>query len=309
MSNIQSILFDRDFWDIESAADYFFDVLKLKMPKGKEIHATDRFFRFRVKTPNSDKFFYRTKKLNNHIEAIIQYPIKQLKGGSFVDVLKDPIGTIKEAFRSSPSRLNNISMRTLNEFGSEKIDSLRIARTPLSSTLVTGINILSGGQFSKVADKYYDKLYHLAVIINNSLILEKNEVVNLEPLKSSSVNSQTEYLNVPLHGRETIEQLINNTALHMGKDFLTYSAMNNNNCQDYVRAIISSNNLMTPQIDNFIYQDITPLQKELNPYVSKTIDSITNLASHASRFIGKGKINKKIEKFYQYIFEKGFKFL
>lgn len=237
-------------------------------------------------------------------------------GGGLTDILKDPIGYAKELVSPIPTRLNNISMNTLNKYGSEPISSLVIARTPLSPIIDAGINALSLGVWNQLKAKYgYDKLFHLALIINNQIILEKNEVVNLEPLKQSSVNSKTEYFTVPVYPNSiTIEQLVNNAYVHMGKDnFLDYKAFDGRNCQDFVRGVLDSSALLTPEADKFIYQDISGLKNDLSGYVPQVVNGVTKVGSFFSRLIGKGKKKvdyaKDIIRFENYIFRHGFRFL
>ena len=236
-------------------------------------------------------------------------------GGGLTDILKDPIGYVKELVAPIPTRLNNISMDTLNKYGGESITSLVIARTPLSPIIDAGINALSLGTWNQLKEKYgYDKLFHLALIINNHIILEKNEVVNLEPLKASSTNTKTEFFNVPVYlGTLNIEQLVNNAYLRMGKDnFLDYKAFSNN-CQDFCRGVLSASNLLSPEAEKFLYQDVSSLKNDLSGHVPKVVNGITKIGSFFSRLIGKGK--KKVDyvndiiRFERYILRNGFRFL
>ena len=71
-----------------------------------------------------------------------------------MDVLRDPIGTIKEAFAGVPTKYNNVSRRTLEKFGNEQIRTLQIARTPLTPMLGVLINTISLGKWNELLSKY-----------------------------------------------------------------------------------------------------------------------------------------------------------
>ena len=65
----------------------------------------------------------------------------------------------------------------LQKVGNESITSLKIVRTPLSNTVKDILNVISLGKFQKIYEKYYDKLFHISLLINNKYNLEKNEVI------------------------------------------------------------------------------------------------------------------------------------
>ena len=69
----------------------------------------------------------------------------------------------------------------LKKIGNERINSLTLVRTPLSSTTKSLLNVVSFGQLDKgLKDTNIDKLYHLFLLINNRYSLEKNEVIRLK---------------------------------------------------------------------------------------------------------------------------------
>lgn len=253
--------------------------------------------------------------------ASIEYRNKKY-GGSFIDVLKDPIGTFKEALQPIPTRLNNISKKTLEQYGDEPIQKIQIARTPLSNLLLTGVNLISLNTFDDLRKKYgFDNLYHLSMIAylpNTNIIIEKNETVVIEPLSTStSLNDKTEYFDVEIPRGLTLNTMINNTINDLGSSkFYSYSAFNNN-CQVFIEAILDSNNISSQRAHDFLFQDLSGIRNELNnseySYVPKVVNKITDLASTFSRLIGKGLVRKKhhsiIEKFLRNTLDNGLKFL
>jgi len=241
-------------------------------------------------------------------------------GGGLWDVIKDPIGTIKEAFAPVPTKLNNISTRTLEQWGNIPISSpIIIARTPLNRFLTGALDAVSLGKFGQLQKKYkYDSLFHLLIIVivnGQRIIIEKNEVVNVAPFKPSDVNNKTEYyqLNFNPSINLTLNKMLMRTKAKMGDHlFYSYSALGNNNCQDFVRNLLGANGLATQPALNFIYQNLNAIVKELREsgfgYVPRVVDAITDLGSKVSRIIGKGK-EDSYKPFVNFVANEGLRFL
>lgn len=78
MTHVQSVLFDRNYYDINSASKFINENKKFHIMKQPDI--TDRFLRFRQVNPDYSKYYYKTKQSPHyHIDFIIGYPKK--KGG------------------------------------------------------------------------------------------------------------------------------------------------------------------------------------------------------------------------------------
>lgn len=224
------------------------------------------------------------------------------------------IDNIQEALKPIPSKLNNVSRRTLETYGNYPIQSAFLMRTPLSKTWTGALNAISFGQFEKLQDKHNFKvLYHVAFVgsfNNQNIIIEKNEVVNIDTFKQSDIKPDTETFRLTLSSKPTLSQIIDNTRKYMGDNkFYSYSALGNNNCQNMVMAVLRSNSMNSVQAENFIYQNIKPLANELLPHVSKITDAITQTGSVVSRLIGKGRTKDIDKKFINFVMNNGFRFI
>jgi hypothetical protein len=95
-------------------------------------------------------------------------------------------------------------------------------------------------------------------------------------------------INVPLQGNQfTLNQLLDNGKKIQGDNFFKYSAFNNN-CQLFIKDILQGSNLYNPEINKFVFQDLTTLENEAR-IASKVSDFITNTASRINTFVmGKG---------------------
>jgi len=302
--------------DIDDARKMSQEFIKDK--KKKFYRETKNYYRFR--NISKQKFkpkSFKSKKINKDVILIFgelkdDYKhLGKLSGAGFMDFIKDPIGHIKEAFAGIPTKLNNVSTKTLNEFGNMPINALQIARTPLNNVLEGAINALSLGKFSELKNKYgFDKLYHLSLIAtlsNNKIIIEKNEVITIEPLsQSSSIKANTEYFNVPLNNPNlNLNTLIDNTLKYMGNSkFYDYDSFNNN-CQSFIDSILKANNLYNDNAGTFLMQNVQGISQDLKTsgfsYVPKIMKKITNMGSIFSRLTGKGSKMDALKAFEDYI--------
>lgn len=243
-------------------------------------------------------------------------PPKKKSAGSIAHILKNPISWAKEVISPIPTRLNNISTATLKKYSGYPIQSSFIMRTPLENVWNQAINAISVGEFNKLKAKHgFDKLFHVALVVsvnNTNILIEKNEVINIDLFKKSDIKNQTETYRTSGGLDLTLDQMIDNTLKYMGPErFYSYNAIGSpgnpkNNCQDFVRSILKANNLLTKEAEKFLYQDITPLEKELSSHVAPSLQAITNLGSKVSRLIGKGRPDHP---FVDFVMNNGFRLL
>lgn len=299
--------------DIEKAKMIAQEFIKDK--KKKMYKESKNFFRFRnIPKQKFKPRSFKSKKINEDIilvYGILKPENNHLSGSGFMDFIKNPIGHIKEAFAGTPTKLNNTATKTLNEYGNLPINALQIARTPLNNMLEGAINAVSLGKFSELKNKYgFDKLYHLSLIATlstNKIIIEKNEVITIEPLsQSGSIKSNTEYYNIPLNNPNlNLNTLIENTKNLMGESkFYDYDSFTNN-CQNFIESVLKANNLYNQQAGNFLMQNVSGIQQDLNSsgfsYVPKVMRKITNMGSIFSRLMGKGTKKDALDAFEKYV--------
>jgi len=153
------------------------------------------------------------------------------------------------------------------------------------------------GAFKKAfAKKPYDQLYHLylwIVVEGKNITLEKNEVITMDI--DASVRNGSDTMKVPLPDDRTLtlNELMANTEAMMKQKFLKYSAKDNN-CQDFVIAVLKSNGLGDESIYAFVKQDTTGLFANDN-FLRKVSNTLTDVGARANTAIfgaGKGRPRK-----------------
>jgi hypothetical protein len=183
--------------------------------------------------------------------------------------------------------------KILERLGDKKIIAMNIIRTPINKNINRALNVISLGQWSRLKNEFnYDNLFHLAIILKlddmTNLLVEKNERINVDTTFKYLPTTQIKHINIT--GKSIIlNDLLNNGNKLVGNtNWFIYSAFKNN-CQAFIKAIMQGNGLYTADIDNFVYQDMSEIRKQLPRNVVPTANFITDLGSLVSRLRGRGR--------------------
>lgn len=228
---------------------------------------------------------------------------KKHRGFGFMDIIKDPVGYVKDLTTLIPTRLNNRSRATLEKYGNDDITYIQLCRTPLAKGLTGAINVISMGKLNEAKEKLgYDKLYHLFLLATTSagqIRMEKNEVINITD--ESDVKSNTEFFSLTVAKPIKVFQFVENCRNLMGDEaWFSYDPLNNN-CQIFIRALLKSNDLLTPDAEKFIMQDSQAIKETMGSIAPKIMRKITDLGSIASRIMGKGTGKELSENFMKHV--------
>lgn len=272
---IQSILIPTTNYSVVDAMTW---ILEHGYKLGK-VHTTKDYHRFRQHTPKycKDRNCIDVKTIpigNDGIKFIVYYCDEQINGGGIYDVGK--------AIIFGRSDYPPDQKKLLSTYGNNKITHIKIGRSPLPSFINTALNVLTLGAFQKLLQKSpYDKLYHLFSIITLDngvkILLEKNQAINMK--KVSAYNPKhsdyVEVNNIPTD--LTFQTLMDNTQKALGKKFFVYDAIKNN-CQLFIKTMLSSNGILTKQLQDFIEQNVRELFKDFQG-LQKVIKGITSVGT------------------------------
>lgn len=205
--------------------------------------------------------------------------------GGIMDTIGKGISRAKEAVSAifSSNRLPKSFRDTLEKHKDKKIKTIEICREPLSGAINKFANLLTGGNFEKVAEKQGESgFYHLYSIITlddgTRMLYEKNErpvlqVSNKEPSdKAQCINTSGK--NKPLG------DFIGSAIKSMGEDnYISYDPLKRN-CQDFLMGSLNASGLLNSGLSKFIKQDLDEL-------IEKTPEFSKQLASGATGIAGK----------------------
>ena len=211
---------------------------------------------------------------------------------------------LRQTFSKRLDSFNNISSRTLAEYGNCKIVGISAAKKPIDSVLDKVINFVSLGKWAELKKKYsYDQLMHLGLIINvrlpsgeeKSIMCEKVDAVTIQPRVTISGQGAMEYRTPFKPDSYTLLELITKARQMVGdKVFFDYNAFSNN-CQFFCSYILKACNVWTPPVAEFVMQDISELSKEM-PTLTKTImQATTDLGQIVNHVTGAGLVIQHIQ--------------
>jgi hypothetical protein len=189
-----------------------------------------------------------------------------------------------------PKSVRNV----LKQYGTANITDIHIRREPLSGVAEGLLQAVTLGKWKEIKGKI-DDFFHLYAILytdKGDFLLEKNETVILKkgsfPLKKGA-----EQITAPMPQPVPLAEFIDRTVRRMGiSDYTTYEGFTLN-CQNFLLNHLQANNLISPQLKQFIYQDTKQLIEKTPSFSRWLGKAITDLA-------GKGR-----EVFEEVVYKKG----
>lgn len=176
----------------------------------------------------------------------------------------------------------------LKKYGDFPIFRIVACRSAVPSLYTTALNALSLGEFkARVANLPYDSLFHLNLRIEivdtsgeqkqmTTILVEKNEVINMDVNPKKPPESECQMIG-NLHKPLTINQMMEGAMKIQGDKFYKYSAVDNN-CQDFIMALLRGSNSGTEENYKFVKQNTEELFKGL-PSLRRFVDTITDIGS------------------------------
>ncbi len=173
----------------------------------------------------------------------------------------------------------------LKNNGEEVVVGYKIKRTPVNKLLKSALSAVSLGEFGRRFNRSeYDDLFHLFLEMTTSsgkrISVEKNEVINMD--LSPPTRDKEEVKEISNAPKDlTINTIMTNTENYMGKKkFFGYSARDNN-CQDFIVALLKSNNIGNEQDIAFVKQNTKELFDKL-PFLRKFSNTITTIGARVN---------------------------
>lgn len=186
--------------------------------------------------------------------------------------------------------------KILRIYGKVPILKMYACRTPVGSLLLSLLNVISLGEFyKKWSNTPYDKLFHLDLRVELdtkpqvTILLEKNEVIN-SVVNPPPPGKDTDVMPIPINKQYTILDLLTGAKQVLGNKFFTYSAKDNN-CQDFIMALLKGSNIGTQDAFTFIKQDTKQLFEGLTT-TRKLANTVTDIGGRANVIVQGASIHK-----------------
>ena len=209
--------------------------------------------------------------------------------------------TAGKLFGAKLSFSNKIK-KILDKYGKQKIREIYIGRRPINSMVERAFDIISLGKWSKLRNEYYfDRLFHLFLILTMEdgtiISLEKNSIVTMteDDERCSMKDVECIELEYPADSL-TLDEFVKKPLERIGKEkYFVYRPFDQN-CQIFIRDILTTFGLYSKKVDDFVYQDITDIVKRLPWYVKYVAKGVTDVDATVSKITGAGKEPKPDKK-------------
>ena len=234
--------------------------------------------------------------LNSIYNGTQLHPLDIL-GGSFLDDLKtkakNVFGRVK-SFITGDRGYKPLIQKLLTQYGDKQITGITIIREPIKQYVNILTNIITLGEIDKYKNTYnINELFHLYMIValnDGSLIrVEKNEEIDIEKVNSiPQLDPKFVYVCKLPSNNLTLNILLNKTLNTIGQArYFKYDALNNN-CQNYLYNILSTNgfNSINPDMKQFIIQDLTQLANKLGDTTKDIMNGLTNIKKRINIITG-----------------------
>lgn len=240
--------------------------------------------------------FYSDNLINKFSGSGTFHKRKKLSGRGFFDSI---FNKAKEYIAIAKQRVVDVSRgirkdnyqpnvrKLLETIGNDPIIEMYVRRDPIKSFLHTALNLITIGMWNKAREKYnYDKVFHLGLELTIKVssngdivgryVLEKNEVINLQPAKA--INNDTELIKVPMIDSISLNQLLEKTKQRMGPNMFIYDAFTNN-CQDFIANVLLANGFADPKVLSYVKQPLEKVLQSLPSYTKTVAKAVTDVAA------------------------------
>lgn len=305
---------------LEEAKTHYKNITKHKPRKVRE---TRNWWAFRHLPPTKfEPKSFRTKVVNDDIHLLfgkLKPEHTKLEGRGLWDYFKKGYDYVankaSEAFdyikkSVSVEDYSDATKKYLQQYGNLPVLAIQLRRVPVDITIELGLQGLSQGKWLELKKKYgFDEFYHLSMVATlggaverktrggrtikapKKLAIEKLAVVSINEDVEPKPNMET--LDVPITHPFTINDMFNKARQAVGDTrFFSYSALGNNNCQNFIRMLLEAEGLYDEKEQAFVFQDISQLVKELPDSTVGISQGITHLAALANKYLGVGSGKK-----------------
>jgi hypothetical protein len=172
----------------------------------------------------------------------------------------------------------------IEKFADQEVKSIELHRRVLPTVYTGLLNVLTLGEFNKrIKDQPKDKLFHISMWVKlangKTVLVEKNEVINMKVNPKKEKEEEVQPAGAVPAGLK-FGEMLDKTQKQMGSKYFTYSARDNN-CGNYIEAVLKANGMNTEATHAFIGQDAKAILKGY-PRIAKALNLITDTAGRAN---------------------------
>ena len=207
--------------------------------------------------------------------------VEYYEGGGPFSAIREAYTRFRTAIKGRPGYSPQVR-EILEKYGNNEVREIKIYRIPIASAIDRLGNLLSQNKLNEAKKaSNYDNLFHLfaTIRLDNNILLkaEKNQQIDVE---QTSPEASTDYKQVNPENI-TLSNLFQKGENTQGtRNWFDYDAFTNN-CQKFIYNLLKGSNLLTPDITNFVLQDISQVARAIPAVVRRLATAITTAANRA----------------------------
>ena len=301
---------NKKLWDLHSVNIYGIEDLQEAKKLAKDFlgrkpgfyRTLKNSYRFRnyPKTHFND---YRTKKINDNVQlvyGVVKPEYKkyhsELKGEGIFDIASN-VSKAVGTFLFGEKDFNKKSREVLDKYGGSQIVSMELYRTPIQKIATNILNLITFGKIEEQKKKFhYDQLFHVGLVCKvqtlqglKNVIIEKNEEININTTYITNDETETKPINMKGRTDLTPIRLLECGKKIQGSKFFDYDGFRGNNCQNFLKDILTGCDLYDKDLNDWLFQPMDELVKGLPSYTPIVSKLATRFKASFNRLLGKGE--------------------
>ena len=219
------------------------------------------------------------------------------KGLNFITtrIISIPLNTINNQIQDQLAYIDSVK-DILKKYGNFRIVKMLILKQPVDGKIINFGDSITNSQLTELMIKAnIDSYFHISMRVDvlddidniYSFLIEKNENIKITPYKFRP-NTQEIQVDLNDNNQLTMNIILTKTRLAIGEQTFFEYRFDSSNCANFILEILRANNLLTKQLEAFIFQNTDVLKNGLDKQNKNNMHAITRIAARIGHITGKG---------------------
>jgi hypothetical protein len=193
--------------------------------------------------------------------------------------------------------------KIIDKYGNEEVKEIELHRFVLPTIYTKILSVWTKGETDRrLQEEPKDKLFHISMWVKlgsgTTILVEKNTTINMKVNPTKKDKEEVQSVPMPPNGL-TFRSMLEKTQKEMGDDkYFSYSAKDNN-CGNYIEAVLKTNGMSSKATYDFINQDTKKIL-EGYPTLRKITNTLTDIGGAAETLLQGGAVQRFSSTGYHY---------
>ena len=193
--------------------------------------------------------------------------------------------------------------KIIDKYGNEEVKEIELHRFVLPTIYTKILSVWTKGETDRrLQEEPKDKLFHISMWVKlgsgTTILVEKNTTINMKVNPTKKDKEEVQSVPMPPNGL-TFRSMLEKTQKEMGDDkYFSYSAKDNN-CGNYIEAVLKTNGMSSKATYDFINQDTKKIL-EGYPTLRKITNTLTDIGGAAETLLQGGAVQRFSKSGYHY---------